>query len=74
MNKNKGENNLQKNQYLISNTTKSERIASIKSWIPEDEIMDGCDIDLWEMYADYINGTKEIAECNAAFTAEYCMD
>ncbi len=22
--------------------------------------MDGCDIDLWEMYRDYINGTKEI--------------
>lgn len=33
--------------------------------------MDGCDIDLWDMYADYINGTKEIAECNAAFQAEY---
>ena len=65
---------MQENQYLISNTTKSERIAIIKSWIPEDEILDGCDIDLWEMYADYINGKKEISECNAAFTAEYYMD
>jgi len=25
------------------------------------------------MYADYINGTKEIAECNAAFKTEYYM-
>lgn len=62
------------NRYLICNTTKSERITIIKSWIPEDEVMDGCDIDLWEMYREYINGTKEISECNAAFNAEYYMD
>ena len=24
-----------------------------------------------DMYADYINGTKEISECNEAFKAEY---
>ena len=66
-----GEKCMQQNKYLISETTKEERIALIKSWIPEDEVMDGCEIDLWEMYADYINGTKEIAECNAAFQAEY---
>lgn len=24
--------------------------------------MDGCDIDLWEMYRDYIDGKREIAE------------
>ncbi|MBQ8527891.1 MAG: hypothetical protein IJ429_05390 [Lachnospiraceae bacterium] len=65
---------MEKNKYLISETTKSERIALIKSWIPEDEVMDGCDIDLWDMYADYINGTKEIVECNAAFQAEYYTD
>ena len=63
--------NMQANKYLIAETTKEERIALIKSWIPEDEVMDGCDIDLWEMYADYITGVKEIAECNAAFQAEY---
>ena len=62
---------MQAKSYLISDTTKEERIALIKSWIPEDEVADGCDIDLWDMYADYINGTKEIAECNAAFKAEY---
>lgn len=62
---------MQSISYLIADTTKEERIALIRSWIPEDEVMDGCDIDLWDMYADYINGTKEIVECNAAFKAEY---
>ncbi len=36
--------------------------------------MDGSDaVDMWEMYRDYIDGKKEIAECNAAFaeTIEY---
>lgn len=53
--------------YLIKETTKSERIELIKSWIPADEAMDGCDIDLWEMYRDYIDGKKEISEINAEF-------
>ncbi len=52
---------------LIKDTTKEERIALIKSWIPEDEIGDGCDIDLWDMYRDYIDGKREIAEINASF-------
>lgn len=58
-------------KYLIKNTTKEERIALIKEWIPDDEAMDESEIDLWDMYADYINGTKEIAECNAAFKPVY---
>lgn len=65
---------MQNNKYLISETTKQERIALIKLWIPEDEVMDGSEIDLWDMYADYINGTKEIAECNAAFQTDYYME
>ena len=65
---------MQNNKYLISETTKQERIALIKSWIPEDEVMDGSEIDLGDMYADYINGTKEIAECNAAFQTDYYME
>lgn len=56
---------------LIKNTTKEERIALIKSWIPDDDAMEDCDIDLWDMYADYINGKKEIAECNADFKPAY---
>lgn len=58
----------------ISETTKEERIALIKFWIPEDEVLDGSDtVDMWEIYRDYIDGKKEIAECNAAFaeTIEY---
>ena len=31
-------------------------------------------LDLWDLYADYINGTKEIAECNAAFKTEYISE
>ena len=41
--------------YLIKDTTKQERIELIRSWVPDDEVMDGCDIDLWEMYRDYID-------------------
>ena len=53
--------------YLIKDTTKEERIALIRQWIPADEALEDCDIDLWDMYRDYINGTREIAEINAAF-------
>ena len=52
---------------LIADTTVQERIEIVRRWIPEDEAMDGCDIDLWEFYDDYIQGKKEIAQCNAAF-------
>ena len=55
---------------LIKDTTKEERIALIKQWIPDDDGMQDCDMDLWDIYADYINGTKEIAEINAAFVEE----
>ena len=58
---------------LIKDTTKEERIAIIKAWIPEDESMEDCEIDLWDMYRDYINGEKEIAEINAAFQTDYFL-
>lgn len=38
--------------------------------VPADEAMEDCDIDLWDMYRDYINGEREIAEINAAFVEE----
>lgn len=57
-------------QYSIANTTREQRIALIRSWTPDDEAMDDNTIDLWEMYRDYIDGKKEIAECNEAFTAQ----
>lgn len=56
---------------LIKDTTKAERIALIKEWQePEDGLQDS-GMDLFELYADYINGTKEIAECNAAFKSGF---
>lgn len=56
---------------LIKDTTKEERIALIKSWIPDDDGLNDCEIDLWDMYADYINGICEISEINMDFTPEY---
>lgn len=58
---------------LIKDTTKEERIALIKSWIPDDDGLEDCEIDLWDMYRDYIDGKKEIAEINAQFSADYIM-
>lgn len=55
---------------LIKDTTKSERIAIIKEWISYDDGFEECEIDLWDMYRDYINGEKEISEINAEFKAE----
>lgn len=56
---------------LIKDTTKEERIALIKEWIPIEDGLEDCDIDLWEMYRDYIDGKKEIAEINAEFQADF---
>lgn len=60
---------------LIKDTTKEERIALIREWLPDDDGLeaDG-EMDLWDLYADYINGTKEIAECNAAFSTNYMTE
>jgi len=52
---------------LIKDTTKEERIALIREWIPVEDGLEDCEIDLWDMYRDYINGEREIAEINAAF-------
>lgn len=58
---------------LIKDTTKSERIQIVKQW----EETEGCEssgIDLMEFFREYIDGTKEISEVNAAFTAKYMSD
>lgn len=59
---------------LIKDTTKEERIALIKSWVPVDDGLSDCDIDLWDIYADYINGKREIAEINMSFNTEYISE
>ncbi len=58
---------MENKSYLIKDTTQAERIALIKQWIPDDVVGDECDIDLWDMYDDYIKGIREIAEINASF-------
>lgn len=60
---------------LIKDTTKQERIELIKQWLPDEDGL-GADggMDLRDLYADYINGTKEIAECNAAFSTQYMTE
>ena len=57
----------------VADTTMEERMEIIRQWIPEDEEMGGCDIDLWEFYDDYIKGKKEISECNAAFHGYFAI-
>lgn len=52
--------------WLIKDTTKEERIALIKEWLPPEDGLQDCDLDLWDIYADYINGIREIAEINAS--------
>ena len=57
---------------LIKDTTKEERIALIKEWVPDDDgVASREDMDLWDIYADYINGKREIAEINASMTGVF---
>lgn len=56
---------------LIKDTTKQERIELIREWQPIDDGLEDCEIDLWDMYKDYIDGKKEVAEINAEFTADF---
>lgn len=59
------------NSYLIKDTTKEERIALIKQWIPTDDSLEDSDMDLWDIYSDYINGIREISEINEAMAGTY---
>ena len=61
-------------EYLIKNTTKQQRIALIKKWSPDDDGMDDCGMDLWDIYRDYIEGIKEIAEINAEYDGRYLTE
>ena len=56
---------------LIKDTTKQERIEIIREWLPIEDGLEDCEIDLWEMYRDYIDGKCEVAEINASFHADY---
>jgi len=56
---------------LIKDTTKQERVEIIREWLPIEDGLEDCEIDLWEMYRDYIDGKREVAEINAAFQADF---
>lgn len=56
---------------LIKDTTKQERIEIIREWLPIEDGLEDCEIDLWEMYRDYIDGKREVAEINASFQANF---
>ena len=56
---------------LIKDTTKQQRIELIKSWLPQEDGLDDCEIDLFDMYKDYIDGKREIREINESFNATY---
>ena len=57
--------------YSIANTTKEERIALIRQWIPDEDGIEDSGMDLWDVYADYINGVREIEEINASMTGTF---
>ena len=74
---------------LIKDTTKEEREQIVaeslgnieaacdgcREWLPDEDGLEADGgMDLWDLYADYINGTKEIAECNAAFSTNYMTE
>lgn len=59
---------------LIKDTTKQERIALIKQWISDEDGISDSGLDLWDMYDDYIDGKREIAEINASLVTSYVME
>lgn len=59
---------------LIKDTTKQERIALIKQWISDEDGISDSGLELWDMYADYIDGKREIAEINASLVTSYVME
>lgn len=58
---------------LIKDTTKSQRIELIKSWLPDQSEQDELEIDLFDMYKDYIDGVREIKDINNSFASDYVM-
>ena len=59
---------------LIKDTTKEERIALIKQWIPDDDGLNDCDMDLWDIYDDYIKGIREVSEINSSMSGTFMTE
>ena len=48
---------------LIRDTTKEERIALIREWLPDDDGLEADGgMDLWDLYADYIKIVQRTIE------------
>lgn len=61
--------------YLIKDTTKEERQRIVEESLGNiSGSCDGCMPGLAEMYQDYIDGKREIAEINMSFNAHYERD
>lgn len=54
---------------LIKDTTVSEREQIVRDSLGSDSDCEG--IDLSDMYDDYINGIKELADINREFSEQY---
>ena len=69
---------IRKGKYIgtvdIKDTTKEERIALIKQWIPDDDGLNDCDMDLWDIYDDYIKGIREVSEINASMSGTFMTE
>lgn len=61
------------NDYSIKNTTRAERIELIKSFDISDYSED-TGLDIWEIYKDYIDGKKEITECNSEISKKISFE
>lgn len=58
--------------YLIKDTTREQREQIVSEALGALEAScDGCMPGLAEMYQAYIDGERELRECNAAFNARY---
>jgi hypothetical protein len=57
---------------LVRNTTKAERMQIVEEALGvTDGLCDGCMQGILRMYDPYINGEKELTECNASFHRGY---
>ncbi|SKC09359.1 hypothetical protein SAMN06296386_1236 [Lachnospiraceae bacterium] len=61
-------------ELLIRNTTVAQRVKIVNEALGLDSVdCEGVPQSMIDMYDDYINGKKEIAEINASFKTEYVM-
>ncbi len=66
---------MKQEELLIRNTTRQQRQKIVEDSLGViDGQCDGCMARIIDMYDDYIDGKKELAEVNASFSARYVRD